>query len=112
MQRLSLQVTDRLYQDLSLKAQEHELSLSDTMRECLQLGIKHFRQQIPSIAPTQKSDISLQKRIATHTLFTYCIVENFIRSTVENGNQLCDAAEAKAEKLTLAMLQKAFKTES
>lgn len=106
MQRLSIKLSESLYQDLSAKAQQHELNLSDTMRECLQLGLQYFRQQPPPISNSQKSEIFLQKRSATHSLFTYCLLEHFIRTTIENGKQICDIAETKAEKLTESMLEK------
>lgn len=109
MQRLTFQLTENLYQDLTLKAQEHKLSISEIIRECLLIGLKNFREET-SKTSAPNADMMLQKRTATHTLFTYCLLEHFVKSTVENGEQLCAIAESKAEKLTTAMLQKAAKS--
>ena len=105
MQRISLKVDDHIYQELELKARELELSLSDIMRKCLKIGLKHFKTESPPPVSLEKNIYQIQKRIAVHVLFTHSLIEHFIKGTIANGNELCDLAESTAEKMLVTMLE-------
>lgn len=106
MQRLSVKVSENLYRNLLLQSQTRDISLSSLMREYLEIGLKQAQSAEPEHPPTSQKEVILQKRIATHTLFTYCLLEHFVKTTQANGERLCEVAESRAEKLAVAMLQK------
>jgi hypothetical protein len=113
MQQISLKMTDDLFQALSLKAQEKKLSISDTIREFIVMGLDQSgtEEQLLLVPQKPEKETPLQKRIATQTLFTYCLLEELIKNTVPKGDDICNKAESRAEKLTIAMIQKLCKTE-
>lgn len=112
MKTICVKIPLRHYQELEAKAREHEVTLSDIFRECLQTGLQCFRQPIPTTFDNQKPEVRLQKRIATNTLVIYCLLEAFVKNKVENGEQLCDDALRKGERMTMEMLSKVLQLES
>jgi len=93
MRHISIKIPDPLYEIIIRKAQQHHLTLSELVRECLLTGIKNFRTQ----KTTENNSSFLEKQIAIFPLTTYYLLEDFIKSTCPNGQQICILADAKAQ---------------
>jgi len=93
MRHISIKIPEPLYEIILQKAQQHHLSLSDLVRECLLTGIKNFRSQ----KPKENALFFLEKHIAIFPLTTYYLLEDFIQNTCPNGQQICALADAKAQ---------------
>ncbi len=112
MKQLSLRLEDELYKALRLKSERENISISEAFRECLEFGLKNFRVEEETLKTATKLHTPLLRRTAMYSLFIYCLLEEYIKTTSGNGAQICTSAEAKAEKLTLSTFEKIYKEES
>src|SRR5947209_1689245 len=99
MRQISLKISDHLYQELELKTQSLEMNFSDVLRDVLKIGLQHFGIKNSLESTSKVLENSSQKQAIGYTIFSYCLLEEFIKSYAESGSELCDKAHAKAEKL-------------
>ena len=77
--------------------------MSVLVRECLTTAVEAPSNDHPLISTEDNKE--MQKRLTVFTLFTHCLLEQFIKSTVQNGAQICNLAETKAEEMARAVLK-------
>jgi hypothetical protein len=102
MRHISIKIPEALYEIIIQKAEQHHLTLSDLVRECLLTGIKNFRSQ----RVKENTRLSLEKNIAIFPLATYYLLEDFIKNTCPNGQQICVLANAKAQAILNTLFRK------
>ncbi len=101
---LSIRLPASLFEELKHNARLNGKTMSDLARDYLSAGMKiSFLDQDP---PFKEGSDDMQKRLTVFTLFTHCLLEEFIKNTVPNSSQICNLAETKAEQMAMAMLKK------
>ena len=108
MPQICTRVSDYLYQQLELKAQELNTEKSALVRDFIRVGLSNLQTN-----SALYSDVTeLLKQSINYTIMSHCLIDKAISDYVENGAELCSQAHSKAEKLVNNLLQKLSKAPS
>ena len=108
MPQICTRVSDYLYQQLELKAQELNTDKSTLVRDFIRIGLSNLQTN-----SALYSDVTeLLKQSINYTIMSHCLIDRAISDYVENGSELCSQAHSKAEKLLNNLLQKLSKSPS
>ncbi len=95
-----------MYQQLLIKKEELSIdNISDVIRFLLRFALDNYAKE-----PTKKHQDKLQKQALSYAIMSYCLIEQSILTLVEDGPQLQEQANTKAEKLINTLLQKSVNT--
>ncbi len=102
MQPVSLKVSAPMYQQLLIKKEELSIgNISDVIRFLLRFALENYAKE-----PIRKHQDKLQKQALNYAIMSHCLIEQSVLTLVEDGPQLQEQANIKAEKLINSLLQK------
>ncbi len=102
MQPVSLKISEPMYQQLLIKKEELSIgNISDVIRFLLRFALENYAKE-----PTRKHQDKLQKQVLSYAIMSHCLIEQSVLTLAEDGPQLQERANTKAEKLINSLLQK------
>ena len=102
MPQVCARISAHLYQELELKAQELNTEKSALLRDFIRIGLSSLKTN-----DIISSDLTaLLKQNIHYSILSHCLIDLAVSEYVENGNEICEKARSKAEKLLNNLLLK------
>jgi len=102
MPQISLKLSEQLYEELLLKKEELKRDdVSDVIRYLLRSALENHESENVKVS-SQK----MQRHALTYALMSYCLIEESLLNLAEDGSELCETAQKKAEKLFKSLMKK------
>ena len=101
MPQICTRMSDYLYQELELKAQELDTEKSALVRDFIRMGLSNLQTNHAIYSDL----IELQKQTISFAIRSHCMAENVIADYVDKGPELIVKSHSKAEELVNNLLK-------